>query len=179
MTGISPNRRKVLAAALGCAAFFEQSGAWALSPPAPPPPTLADHIANSDLVFVGVIERFVFRGHDLSTHRGEFGRDFPENNEAGNRSMDAFVRLKTILKNALDFDVPKILRVQQPVPPENRAAHLGIEQIFFVKEGNLLKGVNPDDQLFRVFWSVIDARSIKQKRAVLDIIVQQKKSTKP
>lgn len=175
MTEISTNRRKVLATALGCTAFFEQSGAWALSPPAPPPPTLADHIANSDLVFVGVIERFVFRGY-LSTD--EYRKEFSENNEAGDRSMDAFVRLKTILKNELDFDVPKVLRVQQPVPPENRAAHLGTEQIFFVKEGTLLKGVNPDDPLFRVFWSVIDARSTKQERAVLDIIVQQKKSTK-
>ena len=130
MNEISTNRRKILAAALASAAFLEPSGTWALSRPAPPPPTLADHIADADLVFIGVIERFVFRGHDLSTHRGEFGRDFPENNEAGNRSMDAFVRLKKAFKNDLDFELPKVLRVQQPVPPENRVAHLGVEQLF-------------------------------------------------
>lgn len=172
------NRRQVLVAAIGSGLLLEpviaqdltQSDSGLLPPP---PPTLEEHVRDADLIFIGVIERFVFFGHSQVLIPDEYNKDFNEDNDMGNRSLHAFVRVSSVLKDELGFKVNRVVRMSRPVPRDGYRSHLRKRQMFFAKKGVLLHG---DDSESRLYRSVVDALPMKNEVAVRQIVARLKKT---
>lgn len=164
MTEISTNRRKVLAAALGCTAFLEQSGAWALSPHPPPEPTLEDHILKSDLVVMASIETFIFRSNDSLGNPEEYDRDFIRDSEKQDRDRDAILGVKKVFRSNGKVSNIKRVRVGRPFKKDDLSATLSSTAIYLLNVHRSLR--NPRDGITKLMWCVIPPMPVEDEYKV-------------
>lgn len=167
-------RRRAIAVAMSFGLCAFRPGAWALSPQAPPTPTLEDHVLQAELIVIGSVERFVFRGSDIEA-REEYGKDFSDGISSSKRTLDAFVRVEKILKNRIAAEIPRIVRAQRPVPRANHEIYLSTKAIYFFKRGALLHGGDPQS---RLFLSVVDALPMSSEEIVAKAIVKNQSKSK-
>ncbi|WP_143098379.1 hypothetical protein [Variovorax sp. OK605] len=116
--------------------------AHALTQPAPSPPTLEDDVRGAALILVGTFDQFVFRGHSHKlVPMNEFNVDFDTDNGKGNRSLNGFLRIRRILKNAMPEQIKfsSVIRLQGPVPSNDYSAYLHKEWVVFANEGVIIR----------------------------------------
>lgn len=159
-------RRHWVIAAIGSLLLVGQPRVWSLSRPGRPP-TLEDHVREADLIVVGRIEEFTFRGYIRSTLPQEYNKDFPQDNGLGNRVLDVFVRVDRVLKNIAVVTPPPRMRIARPFARDTQGEHLGKVEIFLVGKGRLLDGGDPGS---RVYNPVIHALPIDQEDAVRQLV---------
>jgi hypothetical protein len=158
-------RRAVLLLSVGSGLLVTPLATLALSKVAPPPPTLADYLSRSDLVVVGDIEAFVFRGDNPILDRSEYFRDFPDDNGRGDRAMDGYVAVKEVLQKTKNIDTSTALRVNSPIPKDQRLLNSKIPtMIFLLKEFRVRR--ESDGEILTLYWCVVPPLPLKDLPAV-------------
>ncbi len=99
----------------------------------PLPPPVDAYLSRSDLVFLGKVERLVFRGASTA-QREEFRRDFEEQGPFKSRVIDVYVRPRTVLLQAQQVAIPAELRIHWPIPDAQRTEIIGSHRIFLVRK---------------------------------------------
>lgn len=123
-------RRNVILSVAG-ALITTHMKAVALSPK---PPSLDVQLERADLVVVGVVERYIFRGVSRKTNPQEFDRDFDEEGKPGTRAMDVLIRIEQVLLKR-SATAPAAARIHWPIPLEQRASTLGSTRVFLLDKG--------------------------------------------
>lgn len=164
------NRRTVIAAA-GIGLLLSQESAKALSPMPPPLPTLEDYVKRADLIVVGTIERFVFRGANFGVAPNEYEKDYEEDDGKGTRAMDMFVNANRILKNKSEYRKPYLVRMQNRASYMKSGIKIGVRRVFLLDQGS---GMQINGLSVRVFQNLTEPRSLKDEFIVRQLIAQSR-----
>ncbi len=141
-------RRALLVPGVGLL-LLQSRGARALTPPPPPPPTLRDLVKAADAACVAKAERYVYRGIGLGQRADDdYGRDFEENDAAGNRTLDVILRVREWLYGAAELRSP-VIRVTQPLGSLVRDPALMQEHLYLLSQGNLYTGPTGTHRVLR------------------------------
>jgi len=119
-------RRRALVTGVCCAVASYGGVGHALSPPAPPPPTLDELIRDAKIIVTGVPTGFHFQGALVND---EFQKIFDTSGPG--RALYATVRLLRTLKNDLNEPLGREIQVAG-IPEQHRARTAG-QSIFLIR----------------------------------------------
>lgn len=157
--------RRTLLHRFACTLLFATPvGAGARSPR---PPPLEDYIKRADIVFLGRIEKLVFRSVS-SLKPEDFGRDFDSEEPPYSRTTDVYAQPRIVLHQAASAIVPPVIRISVRVPEEERGEIIGSYRIFIVVKYPPYK--RPDGTLQEIYRAILPPLPVESQSQVGEAI---------
>ena len=131
----------------------------ALSPPPPAPPTLEDHVRNADVIAVGEVVGFFFKGIS-----NEVPDEYEQVFDAPGRSRNlyAIVRTTKTLQNDLKIEIPASMRIAAAFPVSDYESYRGRQLIFFLRKPYQSPSKSGTFQAFPLAAKPMDPQKLKE-----------------
>lgn len=160
--------RRIFAAAMGSGFLASCVDVWALSQPAPSPPTLKEKMQRSDLVIVGVVRKITFRGIELTDKSHAY--DSLGNNGEESGKVDLVVQVKSVLFNPFDYLILDSIQIGAWDSPKNLKYELMERKIFLLKNVGLSNKKDPTSRRYTFSSPAISAEEeIEAKKIAVEI----------
>jgi len=145
--------------------------AQTVAPAAPPPPTLRERVMQAELIVVGRATNYIYRGISPSSMPEEYDKDFPTNNDKGNRALEAIVRISEVLYSKKSFEMTEI-RVSRPLP-HDKSDTLEDSKILILRELRILDR-GGGREIEAVYLPIGSSLDVSNRRSILEILVVEK-----
>jgi hypothetical protein len=136
--------------------------------------SLQDFVRDCDLIVLGKVEGFIFRGARPRVSE-EYRKDFSAEKDRPEMALHGLIRISRIIKTDMNFKPANVLRVYQPVPRENYMSYIGVRKIFLLKKGSLLQWNDPSSRLYEPMVDAIPSSELKE---IIKIVTQEKPKTR-